>query len=491
MSIYGVDRFLGMNEVLSPDLLDEKTGISSLLENADVTTGKLCGARGDEELPSGDMTFYGHYGNRNRSVVSWYGRTYWSDNYTGGCGGHEEPLGVPFPAALPELTAMKTDDGESGLTGDYEYCICFVNMNGWESAPGEEGKYYSKISLNGKWCAVRAPEFPDGIRYAKVYRTADHGAEFHYVGDIETSGGSLTDKTDDITLAMLDPLESLNNYPPPEKGKFLTEAGGVFYLAQRDRLYFSNVSDPHSWPRLNFLSFDTDITGILPEFQGVLVFTDNEAYRVVGADNPETIAKSQIPGHAGCPNWRTIGSIANMPVWVSNTGLQAWNGQTVKTLNWQVAKVQDVPVLCGIGTDEEYYLSVGDGVLIYDLRTGGTFRRLSAEYKFEYGWYDSDMNNVYVQRGGKLYCMNRGPRIPWHYRSALIGTPLMTQDYMELRLTSTEGCRVRFLVNGAERGAVNLHRGKQKVKLPFRINGAGMQLDITGTGQLTAYALSY
>ncbi len=491
MSNYVVDRFLGMNEVLSPDLLDEKNGISCLLENADVTNGKLCGARGDEELPCDDPVYYRHYGNENRSVVKWYGRTYWSDNFTGGCDGHEEPLGVPYPKELPQLEVLKKSGDEKGLTGDYEYCICFVNENGWESAPGEEGNYYSKITLSESWCKVTVPVFPDGIRYAKVYRTAGHGADFFYVGDVETSGGTLEDKTDDITLAMLDPLESLNNYPPPEHGKYLTESGGVFFLAQGDRLYFSNSGDPHSWPRLNFIAFDADITGILREFQGVLVFTTNDAYKVTGAENPETIVKTVIPGHPGCPNWRTMGSVANTPLWVSNTGLCLWDGQNITVVSRQVMRLEDVPVLFAVGTNDEYFLAVGDGVLIYDLRNGGTFRRLSREYSFNYAWYDGDMDKIYVQRWGKLFWMKRGTRMQWHYRSGLIGTKLISYDYLELRLNSTEGCRVRFLVDGEERGAVNLRKGKQKVKLPFRLNGAGMQLDITGTGQLTAYAVSY
>ena len=65
-------------------------------------------------------------------------------------------------------------------------------------------------------------------------------------------------------------------------GFYLTELNGTFYLAVADRLYASEQSNPHRWNPLNYLLFDSSISGIGKDDTGLVVLTNNRAYRVTG-----------------------------------------------------------------------------------------------------------------------------------------------------------------------------------------------------------------
>jgi len=117
MQSYHVKAFTGgMNNALHGSFPDANTARE--LVDCDVSNGKLKPARLSREMPESDPEKYGHYGNRNRSVVKWYGRTYWSENKTlkgPYYGGHEENyLGIPYPEAQPTLVHLTKGSGETG-----------------------------------------------------------------------------------------------------------------------------------------------------------------------------------------------------------------------------------------------------------------------------------------------------------------------------------------------------------------------------------------
>ena len=77
MAVFFCDSFSsGMNEVIDPSLLDQKT--AALLINADITSGKLKSIKSPYNLGATSPLDFNHFGNINRSVVKLYERTYWS-----------------------------------------------------------------------------------------------------------------------------------------------------------------------------------------------------------------------------------------------------------------------------------------------------------------------------------------------------------------------------------------------------------------------------
>ena len=365
----------GMNEVIDPGLLDEKS--AALLVNADISTGKVRSIKKTKKLDISTPESLRHYGKLNRSLVKWFERNYWSINDTLAPpfygGDAENYLGIPFPLYDRDVE-LTTIDGE--LSGEYKYCVTFVNPNGWESAPGDLFDYERAITLENKYVEIKVTWEDDRIAYAKVYRTLEHGADFYCVGEIKKSGDVFKDQTDDYTLAGLEPLSSIDNYPPPDNGKYLCESGGVFFLAVGSTLYYSAVGNPHAWPKLNFVGLDDIITGIASEFQGVLVYTRNNTYRITGAESAETLSKQLLPGNQGCVNYNSIAQVSNAPIWLSNDGICLWDGENINVISQQIINTTRLPVICAVSANDCYFLFLEKGAILYDHRNGDVFSKL-------------------------------------------------------------------------------------------------------------------
>ena len=494
----GVRNFNGgMNDWLNPGLLGEAT--ASLLVNGDESSGKIEPIRGPLKLSVKDPETSGHYGTRDRSVVKWYDRYYWSENEASEepfYGGNEENyLGIPYPAysgsgANVTLEAVAPGSGETGLTGSYKYCVCFVNPHGWEGAPGSLEEYEVGIELDGKCGKITVTWTDDRISYAKIYRTLDKGADFYCVGEVHESGGNLIDDTSDDVLVMLNPLTSEENYPPPGGGKYLCENGGVFFLAVGSKLYFSVQGNPHAWPTVQFLSFDDDITGIVPEFQGVLVFTRNNAFRVVGAESADTITKTYIPGNHGCINFRSIAAVNNAPIWLSGDGICLWDGSSVSIPSYGVLKTSHLPVKYAVSANDKYYLFLWDGGIVFDRKNGDIFYKL--DLSCDYAWYDGDTGAMFLQRPDGLYQYGAGDKLKFRYISGNFGESELTQKIFQELVVSSEGeIEATIRVDGEEKTRLKLQGGRSRVKLPFTAVGRSLSVELASGSRLNELCVVY
>ena len=487
----------GMNDWLHPGLLPNNTAAE--LVNAEISSGKIVPVRRPAKLKISDPEEYGHYGNRDRSVVKWYDRYYWSNNtaftppYYGG--NEENYLGIPYPAysgenANVEITPVAAGEGETGLTGNYKYCVCFVNINGWEGAPGSLEEYEVNLELDNQFAEIKVSWDNPIVEYAKVYRTIHNGAEFYCVGEIRSSGGSLIDKNSDTVATMLNPLTSIDNYPPPDGGKFLCEYSGVFFLACGSLLYFSIQGNPHGWPTLNFISFDDTITGIVPEFQGVLVFTRNNVFRVIGADDPATVTKNYIPGNHGCVNFRTIAVLNNAPLWLSNDGICLWDGSNVTIPSYRVLKTDLLPVKYAVAANDKYYLFLTAGGIVFDRKNGDVFYKIN--FSCDYAWYDGNIDVVYLQIGNELFQYGTGNELTFSYVSPNIGgNELATKIYHELLVRSAGSGTATIYVDGEVQANCSIINGTSRIKLPFSAIGSALSVKITGAGGLIEIGVIY
>ena len=485
-----------MNDWIHPSLLDSGTAVK--LVNAEISSGKLVPEKGYVRQNITSPEELGHYGTRDRSIVKWNDRTYWSNNtatlapFYGG--NIENYLGIPYPTysgTNPNVEILKETTGSDHLSGTYKYCVCFVNVNGWEGAPGSLEEYEievvraatEEVSVKVCWTDTR-------ISYAKVYRTGDHGADFYCIGEIRTSGGTIQDDTDDDTLAMLNPLNTEYNYPPPDGGKFLCEYGGVFFLAKGSLLYFSVQGNPHAWPTTQFISVDDPITGIVPEFQGVLVFTRNNAYRVTGADNAETITKNFLPGNHGCVNFRSIACVNNAPLWLSNDGLCMWDGNSISVLSHRVIKT-DPLVRYAVSANDKYYLFYQNSALIFDRQNGDIFRKLG--YGCDYAWYDDTNDILYLQIGASFYRFGKGAPLTMEYESPHIGeTELGYKKFLEVFISSSGECELSVQTDGEQIvKSLNISGGRSRVKLPFEAVGRWLQLNIKSKNEIKEISVIY
>lgn len=492
MATYFTAQFTGgMNELLDPALLDEKT--ASLLVNADIESGKLVSVRMPKPVPVNTPEELDHYGKVNRSVVKLYDRTYWSINDTLTApfygGDKENYLGIPFPDYEKDVVITPQEDGE--LTGNFKYCVTFVNENGWESAPGDILDYERAVTLEENFVDITVSWEDERVSYAKIYRTQKEGADFFCVGEVKTSGDTFTDKTSDYPLAGLEPLSTIDNYPPPDNGKYLCESGNVFFLAVGSTLYFSVQGNPHAWPKLNFIGFDDIITGIVSEFQGVLVFTANNAYRIVGADNVETLTKTELPGQQGCVKYNSIAQISNAPVWLSNDGICLWDGQSINVISRRIINTTRLQVTCAASANDCYYLFLKNGAILYDHRNGGVFSKL--DFSCDYAWYDGDADALYMQTERGISVWGQGTYGTYSYKTGAIGIPESEHTFFKEVVITIEGSANVTLINeGNSVFSVALKRsGRHRLKAPYNTIGRFAQVKVSGNGTLKELGVIY
>ena len=499
MNVYAVTSFNGgMNDVVDPSLLNSNTAAALL--NANVTSGKLVPFRRLVRLTTGTKPAdFGHYGGADRSAVKWYERNYWSYNtattgpYYGG--DVENYLGIPYPAytgagANVTVAADTPASGETGISGDFKYCVTFVNANGWEGAPGSNTDYETGVTLTSQTGVVTVTWSSSIVAKAKIYRTIDHGADFYCIGEITTSGSAFRDTVPDTDAQLMNPLSTIEYFPPPDKGKFLCEAGGVFFLAVGSLLYFSVHGNPHAWPTTQFVAIDDLIAGIVPEFQGVLVFTAGSVFRIVGAENPDTVTKTYLPGNHGCINYRTIAVLNNAPVWLSRSGIALWDGNSITVPSHRVLDTDFTGIKGAAADNDRYFLFLTEGTVVYDLRNEGIFYKLGISC--DYAWRDSTGGYFYWQSGSVISLFNSGKNLTMEYRSPLIGgnEPAL-KIFRELIMSNTEECRVFVFVDGVEKVQVVAPPGRTRMKLPFSATGYSLSLVVRTAGDFNGFTVLY
>lgn len=440
----------GLNNFQDPANLG--TELARDLVDVSLSSGILFATKSSKLTGFVDELELNHYGKANRSVAKQFGRYYWSINDAENApfyGGNDMQLGIKPPSSLLNFSIIEAPNNASedelseyNVEGLVKYCYTYV-VNGYESAPAEFNKdYYVTANVKRGKVSFYFSSIPEYVQQIKIYRTIDNGAEFYHLNTIDKNtliGGSYVDNLADIDLLFGEPMESLYYLPPPDNGKYLIEHQGTFFLAVDDKLYFSEVFNCHAWNPSNWISFEDKITGIINEFQGLLVFTANRVYKVVGND-ATTIEKVEIPTHQGCINYRTCATLSNAPIWLSNDGICMWDGQSVRLISYGVCKIDNSPIFA-LSANDCYYLFGIKNVIVYDTRLGGIFYHLSVHA--DYGWYDPDLDKVFYREKDSILVLF-GSVVDNYavYRTGLLGSNLVKNEFKKLRVNSSHGYTV-------------------------------------------------
>ena len=483
----------GMNDWIDPSLLESSQAAE--LVNADISSGKIVSMKRPVPIAETDPVKLGHYGTKNRSVVKWYDRYYWSDNTAVGSGYYggypENFLGIPFPVytgqdANVSIAAAEPGNDETGLTGTYKYCVTFVSENGWEGAPGSSEEYETSVTLSDQAAAVTVTWSDSRVSYAKIYRTTASGADYYNVGEIHTSGNTFTDTTSDETLVMLNPLTTVDNLPPPDRGRYLSEYNGVFFLAVGSLLYYSVQGNPHAWPVLQYLNFDDVITGIAPEFMGILVFTKTHVWRVVGAESSATLTKTYIPGNHGCVDFRSISVLNNAPVWMSLSGICLWDGSNIQVVSYRRLITGYAGVRYAVAAFDCYFLFMTSGCIVFDRRNGDVFYKL--DFSCSHAWFDGNENLLYIQTAAGIYQFWKGELLTYRYKSPVIGS-VKACKFKELEISISGTGKAAAWADGIRVMDIQLRSGRNRLKLGAV--GRNFQVEVSGIGGLQEIEVKY
>ena len=262
-----------------------------------------------------------------------------------------------------------------------------------------------------------------------IYRTIANGGTFYRLDTIEDNTTTdFLDSTPDIELQLRSTITTINAHPPIEQiidgdsvrqcGKFLTERNGIFFQAVNDRLYNSEAANPHAWNPDNFIAVDDDITAIARLDEGLLVFSKNRTFLILG-DSPATFIKREVATDQGCPEHRTIAYVGNTPVWVSNDGICIWFGQAGVQVISDGFYILDFTPLFAVSSNDVYYAFGATKATAIDFRRNRAFyERNLVGYDNAFG--DRDQDKLFLQRGIITEIDGEGPVAEASYRTPAI-----------------------------------------------------------------------
>ena len=498
MSVYDVKTFNGgSNNFVDPGLLNKNQG--QRVENANISNGNLTSVPGLSVVPiktsPDDM---GHFGTANNSVVSYLGKSYWSINdavaepyYKGNL----YSLGVPYPIA-PTLTSIS-----GTLTGTFGLCHTYISDDGYESAPGIDNTWHSTITItDGKIQVTLPTTAPAGVAKIRTYRTIDKGSDYYLWNESSLFGMTIEDQTSDFDIMTGDLMDTLNFLPPPDGGKFLTEANGTFFVAVDDKVYYSEQGNPHAWPPLNWINMPATVTGMVEEFEGILAFTDNHTICITGYD-VLTVAKRTLPGEQGCKNWRTISTITDAPIWESNDGLCLWDGSVITLVTHNKYEI-DFESTHSVVANDVYYLFHNSGALRFDRRSGDVFSELGSFVVNNYAWYDANVDQLYLFDGvDEIYEYGTGTMEVLAYRSPHFNGwtaekgyedgGLAEKNFRRIWLRNDSPVSVTLYVEGVEIFNGTMNAGDKFIYFPAGSEGRYASVKLETTGIVFDYMIEY
>jgi hypothetical protein len=489
----------GMNNYVEPGRLGSDT--ARLVSDARVTTGALVPIKKPTEaVEQSTPEDLDHHGWIDRSVVKWLDNYYWSLNDTVEApfyGGNEYPIGIEPPTV--KFTVDNSGQAFKAMDGNYKYCITQTNSDEWESAPQaySDSIRYKPILLNEELASIyiTAPT-EDWVENINLYRTVNGGANFYLVKSFQEGeyGKSYLDSLKDEFLLFNASLQTYAQDLPPDGGKYLTERDGYFYLAVGDKLYVSKNGNPHYWNLINWLGFEDTITGISTEYQGLLVMTANKTWRVGGGDVTNAY-KQEVKVDQGCANWRTIASMGNTPVWVSNDGVCIWDGQNIIVPTLNKFDFDTAETKFAFSANDRYHLFMNDGrCLVFDIRSGNIFYERKLDYG--YGWYDAETDITYFCDVDpyKLYIDETGTNETFEYLSALVpGDELALRDFFRC-LIDADGEVLITVYDEKDNQVADLYAdcdGRTEVLFPSGLTIRGMSVRLQSDKNLRSLIIYY
>lgn len=236
------------------------------------------------------------------------------------------------------------------------YAVTFYNStDGLESQPifsdevivGDVDVEVSNIPVSGD----------SQVDQVRIYRIGGDIENYTLVDTISNGTTTYLDQKTDEEIADNPQLESQNNAQAPAGLKYLIEAYAMLFGALGDKLRFTPIGQPASWPELNFLDMPNDITAIAKVSMGLLVFTKTKTILVTGS-GPESLAQQDLSESVGCINHDSIVELNGEAIWVAEEGVYTSSGDLPIAVTKPKLGLQNYELLNAVYHDEKYYLQL-------------------------------------------------------------------------------------------------------------------------------------
>jgi len=488
----------GINDVIEPHLLDVR--FAQNVKNCIIHNGAI---KSNKDMVSTETKVSELiYQTGERSIVKWGGAYYWTDNAGGENGSTLGYLGINKPVKLP-AASNGVPGGRFPVGDQYSYTYTYISYDRFRSGAVSPTKFTIHIPSIDLGSVILTDfddeaDWPEQSIAIEVWRTLANSAVFYKVGELDRFADDkiFIDKISDRELILREQLDVADELPI--NGKYLCEKNSVFYMASEDRVYFSKQNNPHAYPALQFVTFDDTITGMIAAENYVMVFTLNRAYILTGNSSID-IAKEELPDAQGVSNWKTISRVRNMPVWLSNDGVCAYqaydqrSGRKITVLSENRVKVPGSAYSAAVANDI-YYLFYENETYAFDFLQGLKIYRL--DWVLDWAWYDKNLDQLIGKKSEVYYHAGGGDELEFYYLSPefSMGDMQRLKQLSKIHIDSTGSIEISFIIDKINTWTftsshVNMDQRTHFVKAG--LNGRRVQLEIKGKGSLRGLRLDY
>lgn len=397
-------------------------------------------------------------------------------------------------------TAVDPEGGEVALDADdplvLQYCYTYYNsVEDIESAP-------SALSLELTVPATKVVKLvnivysPDNqVDKIRIYKVGTNITEFSLVKEIpnnplSTSTAEARDAVKSTEVGRL--LDSLNFQQPLSNLQNLVQAYGILFASVGNKVYYSILGKPNYWPAENFILIESDVTALFPISDGVLIFTIDKMFVLVGTTQEE-FSLYPVSTEEGCVSHKSCKLVKNVPVWKSLNGICSWQSGSVEVISLDKLGILDFSVKNAAVHQKTYYLlSTNGNMLAMDLRFGLTFKDFDFVPSItDIGVFDGNLYAIVEEKVSTLFT---GDLLRMSYKSPKYteGSVTVTKLYNNIYVKCEGEIQIKVYIDDVL--VLDKELPDQKIvhdiKVPeHKQRGTWIQFEIIGKGKV--YEIEY
>ena len=329
-------------------------------------------------------------------------------------------LGIPAPAAFTTVPALNPATS-ANVTTEEPKSVSYIYT--YVSIYGEEGPPISALTANIldkrtdqsvdiTFPTVVAPN--SVIGHKRLYRTDAAGT---YRRVAEVGGATYNDTKADSALG--EAINSTTHIAPPDDNATDHVSGPMLGLTSLPNgilagfsgktICFSEAFLPHAFPTANKLTVRSDIVGLAPMTNGVLVLTKEKPSMISGLD-PRSMSMSEIDSAHSCVSKNSIVDMGMFVLYASPDGLVSATEQGLELITeslftrdqWQALVPSTIKAFQYEGQYVAFYTDGSESKgFIFDPR-GGKNAYVKLDFHATAGFNDLEEDSLYLVVGGQV-----------------------------------------------------------------------------------------
>lgn len=198
-------------------------------------------------------------------------------------------IGIAAPVTGSTITPSA---GTLSPTSGYRYVYCYKNSSTGHVGTASPISASTGVQTAKQFAVSYTASADTQVDKIDIFRTLDGGSTFYFLVEVTNATSSYTDSTTDanLTTSISAPVNHAND-PIPSGASLLTFHMGRMFAGVNSYVYFAGGGDTligvpeEAWPSGNVFKFPGKVNAMASTTQGLIVWTDGDAYIIRGYDS--------------------------------------------------------------------------------------------------------------------------------------------------------------------------------------------------------------